>query len=70
MNRKQKIGQKLKISKLKFWKLLTNQWTGNCICLAQWQMLLFEYRDFMNIQDYLIYKLDRKRVLSYDINIL
>ena len=30
-------------------------------------MLLFEYRDFMNIHDYLIYKLDRKRVLSYDI---
>ena len=28
-------------------------------------MLLFEYRDFMNIHDYLIYKLDRKRVLSY-----
>ena len=30
-------------------------------------MLLFEYRDFMNIHDDLICKLDRKRVLSYDI---
>ena len=26
-------------------------------------MLLFEYRDFMKIHDYLIYKLDRKRIL-------
>ena len=55
----------MKISKFKFWKLLTNQRTGNCICLAQWQMLLFEYRDFMNIHDYLINKLDRKRVSPY-----